>query len=56
MVSAATVPYIALLYVFDSPQYYRRGLIQIVLLIADYTSFLFGLGGSACQGRSQLNY
>lgn len=49
-ISAATVPYIALFYVFDSPQYYAiSGLIQIVLLIAGdyYLIPLFGLSGSA---------
>lgn len=49
-ISAATVPYIALFYVFDSPQYYAiSGLLQIALLvIGDYYLIpLFGLSGSA---------
>lgn len=49
-ISAATVPYMALFYVFDSPQYYAlSGLIQIVLLIAGdfYLIPLLGLSGSA---------
>ena len=49
-ISAATVPYIALFYVFDSPQYYAlSGLIQTTLLIAGDFYFipLYGLNGSA---------
>lgn len=49
-VAGATVPYIALFYVYDYPQYYAlSGLIQIFLLIAGdfYAIPLFGLDGSA---------
>ncbi len=49
-ISCATVPYIALFYVFDSPQYYAfSGLLQIALLILGDLYFipLFGLVGSA---------
>lgn len=49
-ISAATVPYIALFYVFESPEYYAlSGLLQITLLIVGdlYLIPLYGLVGSA---------
>ncbi len=49
-ISSATVPYIALFYVFDSPQYYAlSGILQTVLLILGDLYFipLYGLVGSA---------
>lgn len=48
--AAATVPFSALFYVFDNPQYYAAsGLIQTVLLVAGdyYLIPLYGLDGSA---------
>lgn len=49
-ISATTVPYIALFYVFESPEYYAlSGLLQITLLIVGdlYLIPLYGLVGSA---------
>lgn len=49
-ISAATVPYIALFYVFDNPQYYAlSGLLQTAILIMGDLYFipLYGLVGSA---------